>query len=179
MNPSDILRAASKQCGCNTVKLCRITDDALHVVPGELIGFNRNLCNDVVTHIMSECIRQKKRPVIETGEILVSDTYILERSPLGEYKCFTSITSDVEIDTCGLIAIVYSEDSTLNPRLVSSSDAIRHSSVVQRSVFRFGTVKLVVEIDVSSDLHVVYAEFKTNHVNNCDIESVLRVIRRE
>jgi hypothetical protein len=102
----------------------------------------------------------------------------LERNPVGDYKCYSTITHDIVVDTSSLVAVVYSEDASIHPRLVSSGDIIRFSNIVQRSFFRFGSVKLVVEIDNVANLYVVYAEFRVNQVNVNDIECVLKILSR-
>jgi hypothetical protein len=179
MNASDILSSVSKIPGCNTVKIYRISGDDIYSVPGELIGFNRNVGSSVSTNIMAECLRQKKRAIIDTAEIIVTDYVTLERDQIGDYKCYSRITHDVVIDTTALLAVAYSEDSSIHPRLVSSGEEIRFSNIVQRSLFRFGNVKLVVEIDQTAKIHIVYCEFKVHQVNPVDIDCVLKIIGRK
>jgi hypothetical protein len=178
MDAKNILQSTSNIPGCNTVRMFRISSEDIHIVPGELIGFQRNVGSLVPMDIMAECLRQKKRAVIETNEIIVSDSYTLERNPVGDYKCYSTITHDIVVDTSSLVAVVYSEDASIHPRLVSSGDIIRFSNIVQRSLFRFGSVKLVVEIDNVANLYVVYAEFRVNQVNVNDIECVLKILSR-
>ena len=179
----EILETAARTEGCNLVILSSVSDKPMGVVPGEMVSVDSNLGRERSVGVMAKAMMIGRFSYTEAVEVVVTDSGTMERTPGGEYRCFSRGDEAVLVDSDRAVSLVYCSHSGVRPALVPSVDSCRDSYVAQRSVFRFGGAKLFVEfqeeVPLRRGVHRAYAEVRPGRASPKDVRNILRVLARD
>ena len=176
----DILETARGFSGCDLVVLSKISRENMAVVPGQMISVDSDVGKSAAVEAMSHAMRLGRFSYTESVEVIVTDEGTVERSPGGEFRCFSRKGETILVDNDLGIGIDYCSHSGVRPALIPAVDNLRDSYTAQRAIFRFGAARLVAEFQEGTPerppASIVYAEARPGKVSAKDVRNVLRAL---